>query len=139
MIVKEIMTQDVASVESDTTVADAASLMTEYDIGSVPVCRNDNVVGILTDRDIVLRNIAQGKDPLKTRVEDVMTRDIFTVSPETQIEDASEIMLCQQVRRLPIVDKDKLVGIVSLGDIALEEELEFEASKALSEISEKRK
>ncbi len=139
MKVREIMTKDVACVNPDSTVSEAARIMNDLDVGSVPVCRENSVVGILTDRDIVLRNIAQGQDPVKTSVKDVMTQDVFTTSPDADIDDVSEVMIYQQIRRVPVVEDNKLVGIIALGDIALEDELEFEASEALSEISEKDK
>jgi CBS domain-containing protein len=134
--VKEIMTKDVVSVNPETSIAEAAKTMNSYGIGSVPVCQNQSLVGILTDRDIVLRNIAQGMDPVSTKVRDVMTKEVFTTNPNADIEDASDVMISQQVRRLPVVEHEKLVGIIALGDIALEDEYEFEAAEALSEISE---
>jgi CBS domain-containing protein len=136
MKVRDLMTTNVASVRPDSNVTEVAKLMEKFDIGSVPVCERNGVVGIITDRDIVLRNIAKGKDPGMTMVRDVMTDEVMTASPDMDVEDVTDIMSEQQIRRLPVVENNKLVGIIALADIAIEDEYDFEASEALSEISE---
>lgn len=136
MKVRDLMSTDVAFVKPDSYVTEAAKLMKKLDIGSVPVCEKNGVIGILTDRDIVLRNIAQGKDPSVTLVKDVMTGDVFTASPEMDVDDVTDIMAERQIRRLPVVENSKLVGIIAMADIAVEDDYDFEISEALSEISE---
>lgn len=135
MKVKDIMTKTVVYVNPTSTVADAARLMQQHNVGSIPVCDQNGVVGIITDRDIVVRNVAVGNNPQSTAVKDVMTSHVVTASPEMDIRDASELMSKQQVRRLPVVDNNTLVGIVALGDIAADTRFDMEASEALSEIS----
>ncbi len=135
MKVKDIMTKTVVFVNPTSTVADAARLMQQHNVGSIPVCDQNGVVGIITDRDIVVRNVAVGNNPQSTAVKDVMTSHVVTANPEMDIKDASELMSKQQVRRLPVVDNNTLVGIVALGDIAADTRFDMEASEALSEIS----
>lgn len=136
MKVRDLMTTNVACVRPNDSVTEAAQLMNKYDIGSVPVCENNGIVGIITDRDIIVRNIAERRNPEITQVRDVMTQDVFTASPEMDIDDVSDIMASHQVRRLPVIENNKIVGIIALADIAIEDAFEFEASEALSEISE---
>lgn len=135
MKVRDIMTKEVAYINPDSTVSEAARLMQKHNIGSVPVCDQTGVVGIVTDRDIVVRNVAHGKSPQDTRVRDVMTGQVDTASPDMDVDDAANIMAERKVRRLPVVEDNKIVGMVSLGDIACNKQFNFEASKALAEIS----
>lgn len=117
------------------TVVEAAQLMQKHNVGAIPVCDQSGVIGLVTDRDIVVRNIAHGKSPNETPVKDVMTSQVTTISPETDVDDATKIMSQNQVRRLPVVENNMLVGILSLGDMAADTRFDTEASKALSEIS----
>jgi CBS domain-containing protein len=133
--VRDIMTKSVAYVNPGTSVVEAAQLMQKHNVGSVPVCDQSGVVGIVTDRDIVVRNVAHGKNPQSTPVSDVMTSKVTTVNPEMDINDISGLMSGQQVRRLPVVENNKLVGIVALGDMAADYRSDSEASEALSDIS----
>jgi CBS domain-containing protein len=123
MEVREIMTGDPAVCEMSQSVKDAAEMMEECDCGAIPVVESletKRLVGIITDRDIALRAVAKGLDPLETRVGDCMTADITFVHPDSTLEEVQQIMENLQVRRVPIVDNDQLVcGIVSLADIAL--------------------
>jgi CBS domain-containing protein len=139
MKVKDIMTRNVAYVKPDATVFDAASLMQQYNVGSVPVCDQNGVVGIVTDRDIVVRNISKGSDPKSTPVSSIMTTNVTTVSPDTDVGTLGAIMSEKQVRRVPVVDNNNLVGIVALGDLAVDYRFDTEASEALTEISRPRK
>ncbi|HHW09576.1 MAG TPA: CBS domain-containing protein [Firmicutes bacterium] len=136
MNVKDIMTTQVAYVDANATVAEAAKLMQKHNIGSVPVCEGTRVVGIITDRDIVVRNVAHGKSADSTPVREVMTSKVHTVSPETDIQQVAGIMAEQQVRRLPVVEGDRLVGMISLGDLATEALYDVEVARTLGEISE---
>ncbi len=136
MKVREIMTTDLVTVVPASNLAEAARLMRDADIGDVLVVDQNRLVGILTDRDMAIRAIAQGLDPRETRIGDHMTRDPFTGMPDWDVEDAADLMGEEQIRRLPIVENAKLVGIVSLGDIAVEPMEEEAAAEALEEISE---
>jgi len=133
--IKDIMTKNVAYLNPQATIVDAAKMMEQYNIGSVPVCDQSGVVGIITDRDIVVRNIAQGKASQNTIVKDVMTANVTTVSSDMDVNEASRIMSQQQIRRLPVVENNKVVGMVSLGDLAVDDRFYEEASEALSDIS----
>lgn len=135
MKVKDIMTDELAVISPDATVIEAAQLMQKHDVGAVPVCEGSNIVGLVTDRDIVVRNIAHGKDPNHTPVRDVMTTEVKSISPETNISQAAGIMATQQIRRLPVIEDDRLVGMVSLGDLATKAKFDVEVSTTLGEIS----
>lgn len=136
MKLKEIMTKDVATLHADDTVLEAAHLMKQYNIGSVPVCNGEEVIGIITDRDIAVRSVAEGENFKNQKVRDIMTSNPVMVNQEMDIHDAARIMSERQIRRLPVVDKKNIVGIVSLGDIAVENNLQDNAGEALSNISE---
>jgi CBS domain-containing protein len=136
MKVKDIMTTDPASLSSDDTIEKAAQLMKQYDVGSIPVCSQDHVVGIVTDRDITLRCVATGQDVKQQKVCDIMTENPVVGNPDMNVDDAVKIMSEKQIRRLPIVDNNSLVGIVALGDISLEPALSDNAEDALKNISE---
>jgi CBS domain-containing protein len=133
--IRDIMTKNVAYVDPNSTVVDAAQLMQKHNVGSVPVCDQNGVVGIVTDRDIVVRNVAHGNNPMNTPVKDVMTSQITTVTPEMDVREVSTIMSNNKIRRMPVVENNKLVGIVALGDLATNNMFDTEASEALSEIS----
>ncbi len=118
MKVSEIMTRDVRLLSPDQTIREAASLMAEIDSGALPVGENDRLVGMITDRDIVIRAVAQGKSA-DTKVSDVMSKEMLYCVDTDDIDDVARNMGKAQVRRLPVVNSDKrLVGIVSLGDLA---------------------
>jgi CBS domain-containing protein len=113
--------------------------MKVYDVGSIPVCSQDKVIGIVTDRDITLRSVASGQDTKHQKVCDIMTTDPALGSPEMNVDDAARIMSERQIRRLPIVENDSLVGIVALGDISLEPKLSDNAEETLKDISKPNK
>jgi CBS domain-containing protein len=135
MQVKELMSKNIATVTPDTPITEVAKTMKDMNIGSVPVCEGDKVIGILTDRDIVLRDIAMGKNIEGVTAKDVMTAGVSTAKPEMDIHEAARLMSEKQVRRLPVVDNDRLVGMLALGDIAVRTKLEDNAGDALSDIS----
>jgi CBS domain-containing protein len=118
MNVKDVMTRDVTACAPSATVKDAAGLMARDDIGPVPVVEDGRLAGIVTDRDIVIRVVAEGRDPNTTTVGEIATKDIVTVSPDDDLEDALRLLAENQVRRLPAVEGDRLVGIVAQADIA---------------------
>lgn len=134
--IKEIMTDNVATVSPETTVVEAARLMQRHDIGSLPVCEGPDLVGIVTDRDIVVRSVAHGQDITTTPVREVMTRTVVTASPETDVHQVAALMSGQQIRRLPVVENNRLVGMVSLGDLATQAKTEVEVATTLGEISQ---
>jgi len=136
MKLKDVMSKDVASLNVSDAVIKAAQIMKEHNVGSVPVCDSNRVVGVITDRDIALRTVAEGKSADKQSVRDVMSTNPVVGQPDMEVLDAARIMGERQIRRLPIIEKNGLVGIVSLGDLALEPSLEDEASEALTDISE---
>jgi CBS domain-containing protein len=133
--VKDIMTRNVAYIDPNSTVVEAAKLMQQHNVGSIPVVDQSGIKGIITDRDIVIRNIAGDRDPKSTPVRDVMTAQVTTVTPDTDVNQLSSMMSNQQVRRMPVVENNKLVGIVALGDMATNNWADSEAAEALTEIS----
>ncbi|MGE5613635.1 MAG: CBS domain-containing protein [Bacillota bacterium] len=135
MKVRDVMTKNVAQIRPDASVYDAAKLMQQNNVGSIPVCDKSGVVGIITDRDIVVRNVVAGSDPKSTPVSSIMTPNVTTVTPDTEIDRVGDIMASKQVRRIPVVENNTLVGIVALGDLAVDKRFDVEASQALTEIS----
>lgn len=136
MKVKDLMTTNVTTADINSSISEVAQSMKSLDVGSIPVCDNNkHVVGIVTDRDIVLRSVAEGSNVNDTKAEEVMTTQIVSVSPETDIHEAANIMAQRQIRRLPVVDNGRLVGIVAIGDFATQNIYVNEAGDALSDIS----
>src|SRR5438132_255491 len=135
MKVSEAMTRRVRVADPKETVQHAAEVMASLDVGALPVGENDHLVGMITDRDIAIRGVAKGKGP-QARVREVMTKDIKYCFEDQELEEVTRNMADIQVRRLPVIDHDKrLVGILSLGDIATSREA-IEAAEALSGISQ---
>lgn len=133
--VKDIMTRSVAYINPDSTVTEAAQLMQKHNVGSIPVCDQSGLIGLVTDRDIVVRNVAHGTDPHTTPVKNVMTSQVTTASPDMDLNLVSEIMSQHQIRRIPVVENKMLVGIVALGDLATNKKFDLEAADALTDIS----
>lgn len=132
---RDIMTGSVKTATGEHTLKDVAALMRDGDMGSVPVVEDGKLVGIVTDRDIVVRSIAEGRDA-STSVAEAMTTDIFAVKPDDFVFEAIRLMGDKQVRRVPVVDNEGLlVGIIAMADIALEMEDEKEIAETLEEIS----
>lgn len=137
MQVRDLMNPSVVSITPGESAALAARLLSRHNLGSLPVCGEEGGLrGIVTDRDIVLRCVAAEEDPAQTQVKDIMTRNCAVVSPDDDAREATRLMAAKQVRRLPVLENDKVVGMVSLGDLAKSHRFDMEASKALSEISE---
>ena len=135
MKLTDIMTTDVDTCTPQSTLKEVAAKMKEIDVGSIPVVDNDKLVGIITDRDLVTRGIAANVS-LDSAVSDILSSDIVTGNKDMTVEDAAELMADHQIRRLPIVDNDKVVGMVSLGDIAVKDKSYGNADIALDEVSE---
>ena len=119
--VRDVMTTRPRCVAPDTPVSQVAELMETEDVGSIPVLDGDRLFGMVTDRDIVVRAVAKGKDPRGMPASEVSSRELVTVQPESNLSDALQLMARYQVRRLPVVDEnEQLVGVVSQADVALE-------------------
>jgi CBS domain-containing protein len=143
MQIREVMTQGAEVVPSNAPAVKAAEKMRELDVGSLPVCDGDRLEGVVTDRDIAIRLVAEGFDPSATKVSDIMTPGVTYCFDDQTIEEAAAVMEAHQIRRLPILNRqNRLVGIISLGDLAIrtegteDEELAEEALKDISEPSE---
>ncbi|MDL2288859.1 CBS domain-containing protein [Oscillospiraceae bacterium OttesenSCG-928-F05] len=136
MQVKELMNQNVVSISPDETASLAARLLTRHNVGALPVCdRGGKLRGIVTDRDIITRCVAAENLAEETRVREIMTRGVTAIAPESDVHEASRLMAAEQVRRLPVTEDGRLVGMLSLADLARTERYTMEASVALSEIS----
>lgn len=135
MNVRDIMSQNVSTVQAGDTLQKAAAIMRRLDCGSTPVVEGEKVVGVVTDRDIAVGAVAEGKGP-ETPVRTVMFDRVVTVGPNTDAREAAALMAKHQVRRLPVVEQGKLVGILAIGDLARHNIFVTESGQALSEISE---
>jgi CBS domain-containing protein len=118
--VQEVMTSNPTTVEANSPVIDAARIMKQEDVGIVPVVEGDLLAGTVTDRDIALRVVAEGKDPQSTSVREIASTDLVTVDPQQDLDEALRLMATHQVRRLPVVEGGRLVGIVAQADVARE-------------------
>jgi CBS domain-containing protein len=117
--VRDAMTKGPRSIGADATVVEAARIMRDEDVGIVPIVDGDRLVGTVTDRDITVRVIAEGKDPQATKAEQIASRELVTVDPQQDLDEALRLMAQHQVRRLPVVEEDgKLVGILAQADVA---------------------
>ncbi|MDC3412805.1 CBS domain-containing protein [Aquibacillus sp. 3ASR75-11] len=134
--VKDIMATDLTICKLDDELSKVANEMKNHDVGAIPVCEeNRELIGMVTDRDLVLRGYAAKKDG-SAKIREVMSDDLYTADPGMSVQEASKFMAEKQIRRLPIVENGKLIGIVSLGDLALERKSNDAAGQALEEISE---
>lgn len=135
-IVRDRMSTHCVTATLLDNVYELAVLMKQFDIGFIPIVDGKKLIGVVTDRDLVVRGYAD-KNPGSTAVEEVMTKHLETISPEAAIEEAAQRMAACQIRRLPVVDGGELVGVVSLGDLAVPQSLKHDALHALSGISER--
>lgn len=136
MKLREIMTNTVVRINPEESVAVAARTLARYNIGALPVCGGDGrICGVVTDRDLVTRCIAAGRQPSMTPVREVMTTNVISARPDMDAGLAAQMMGRQQIRRLPVVENGKLCGMVSLGDLAANDESSYDAADALTEIS----
>ncbi|HHU20733.1 MAG TPA: CBS domain-containing protein [Bacilli bacterium] len=130
------MSADLTVLKPNDTIREAASLMEKEDIGAIPICEKDNdLIGIVTDRDLVIRGYAKGMTP-NDLVEHCMTEDIVTCREDTLVSEVGELMSEHQIRRIPVVKDNRLIGMVSLGDLVTEEKSDHLAIEALADISE---
>ena len=135
MNVRDVMTPNPQTVSPDDTLEQAARIMRDQDTGAVPVVQDGRPIGILTDRDIVVRAVADG-DTSTRAVRDVVSRQLVSVSPDSSTNEATELMSAYEVRRLPVVENERLIGIVSLGDLAVKEAKDRRSGDTLQSISE---
>jgi len=137
MRVSQVMTRNAECIKPDASVQEAAKRMKSLDVGALPVCDNDRLVGVITDRDIAVRSVAEGHDPKADRVQGTMTPDLVYCFEDEDAADAARRMQEKQIRRLPVLNRDKrLVGIVSLGDLAVEARDDKLSGETLERVSE---
>ena len=134
--IKDVMTSNPCTIDADKSVAYAAKMMLEEDVGLAPIVEDDKLIGMLTDRDIAVRVVAEGRDPGQVKVRDVASPRVVTVDPQQDLDEALRIMAKHQVRRLAVVEEDgKLVGVVAQADVAREGD-DKKTGKLVEEISE---
>jgi CBS domain-containing protein len=134
MNIEKVMTKDVEYCTPETPIHEVAAKMKDLDVGVIPICESGKLTGLATDRDIVIKAVSQNVS-LDTPVSEVMTKDPVRGTVHMTAQEAADLMADVQIRRLPIVEDGKLIGIVSLGDLAVTEKLDDEAGEALEEIS----
>lgn len=135
MKIRDVMTQNVIRIDPEESVAVAARTLAHFNIGILPVCAgNGKLCGLVTDRDLVTRCMASGRSPEATPVRDVMTSGVVSAPPDMDAAGAARLMGRQQIRRLPVVENGRLCGMVSLGDLANQDEIAYDAGDALAEI-----
>jgi CBS domain-containing protein len=137
MKVSDIMTRDPKTAQLDSTLEEIAALMKDEDVGAIPILDDDDeLVGIVTDRDIVVRCVAEGKEASDTTVEDILSEDLVTIEAEADVQQAARLMADKQIRRLPVVRERELIGMVSIGDISVKHEDDETAGETLQQISQ---
>ena len=137
--VRDVMTSNPATVTDKDTIRDVARIMAREDTGVVPVVEGKKIIGLITDRDIVVRLVAEGKDLGNSRVKEAMSRKVRSVKEDTPVSEVLELMSNEQIRRVPVVNQNnELVGILSIGDIAARDRETGKVGKAIEEISEGR-
>ena len=135
-LVRHAMTESPQTARPDMSAADAAALMRQLDTGAIPVAEHGILKGLVTDRDLVLRVMAERKDPLQVKLIDIATTSPVTISPDAKLSEAVDLMAQHKIRRLPVLKGEELVGIVSLGDAAVATSSDRKTGAALEEISE---
>ena len=136
LLVRHAMTEAPKTASPSMNAADAGALMKQFDVGVIPVAEGEQLLGLVTDRDLVVRVLAERKDPTDVRLSDALTKSPITVSPDTKLSEARDLMAEHKIRRLPVTKADRLVGILSLGDVALADASERAVGSALEDISE---
>jgi CBS domain-containing protein len=139
ILVRHAMTDSPQTIAPDMNAADAAAMMKAEDVGVLPVVKDGELVGLITDRDLAIRVIAERRDPMEVRVGEVATKTTITVTPDTKLAQARELMEQNKIRRLPVVKGEELVGILSLGDVAWADSSTREVGEALRAVSESEK
>jgi CBS domain-containing protein len=137
MQVRDVMTRDAECIRPEDTLQKAAQKMKALDCGCLPVCDNNRLTGMITDRDIIIRSVAEGRDPATQRTREVMTPKVIACTEDQDVAEAAQLMRENQIRRLPVLGQDRqIVGIVSLGDLALEAHDEHLVGSTLEGVSE---
>lgn len=136
ILVRHAMTESPRTLSAERSAGDAAGLMAQHDFGAVPVMRDGELAGIVTDRDLVIRVMAHRRDPASVPLDAILTRVVTTVTPDMQLADARDLMAERKVRRLPVVKDGELVGILSLGDVALADASKRAVGESLEAVSE---
>ncbi len=134
-LVRHAMTESPQTAKPDMTAADAAGLMRQLDVGVIPVLEGRSLMGLVTDRDLVVRVMGERRDPNGVKLAEILTRSPVTVTPDTKLSDARDLMAEHRVRRLPVMKGSELVGIVSLGDVAVASSSDRKTGQALEGIS----
>ena len=135
MKVRDVMTERIAKAEPETTLEELAMMMKTENSGAIPVVDEDELIGIVTDRDIVMRCVAEGGDPTEMTAEDIVSEDVETIDPDADVEEALQLMSQKQIRRLPVVDSGELLGMLSIGDIAVTQGDLEETGRTLEAVS----
>ena len=134
--IKDVMSSDPCTIDADKSVAYAAKMMRDEDVGLAPIVEGDKLIGMLTDRDIAIRVVAEGQDPDQVTVREVASKQVVTIDPQQDLDEALRIMAKHQVRRLPVVEEDgRLVGVVAQADVAREGD-DTETGQLVQEISQ---
>ena len=137
MLVRDLMSKDLVLADTNDTVFDVAKMMRHQNIGAVPVvAHGTQVLGMITDRDIVLNMAKEEFDPCRTFASNIMSDKVYSVKPDVEVDFALDLMRKQQIRRLPVIENEQLVGMLSIGDIAASNKFNMEVSEALTEISQ---
>lgn len=137
MLVRDLMSKDLVLADTNDTVFDVAKMMRHHNIGAVPVvAHGTQVLGMITDRDIVLNMAKEKFDPCRTFASNIMSDKVYSVKPDVEVDFALDLMRKQQIRRLPVIENEQLVGMLSIGDIAASDKFNMEVSDALTEISQ---
>lgn len=136
MKAKEIMTSNIVSVCDNSSIKEAAQKMRDADVGSVPVEENNQLVGILTDRDIVLKSVAEDMNTDQVKCKDIMSGNVITATPDMDVDDVADLMSHNQVKRIPVVENKNVVGMISLKDLSQARTFEDEAGDVLNDITE---
>jgi CBS domain-containing protein len=134
--IRNVMTSNPCSIDADKSVAYAAKMLRDEDVGVAPIVEGDKLIGVLTDRDIAIRVVAEGRSPDQVAVRDVASKQVVTIDPQQDLDEALRIMATHKVRRLPVVEEDgKLVGVVAQADVAREGD-DTQTGKLVEEISQ---
>jgi CBS domain-containing protein len=136
LLVRHAMTESPTTASPTMNAADAAALMKQFDVGVIPVAKDDDLLGLVTARDGVVRVVAERRDPTQVRLSEILTKSPVTVSPDTKLSEARDMMAEHKIRRIPVTKADRLVGILSLGDVAVADASERAVGQALEDISE---
>ncbi len=138
MQIKESMTKQVITADSDSSLKEVAAKMEKCDVGCIPIVEGDRLVGIITDRDIIIRGVAKGLDLTMHQAKEIMSTNLCIATPDMDDSTAAELMISNKIRRLPVLDFDKLVGIVTLGDLAVTTGDTTQCGHILEEVSSPR-